>query len=364
MTGSPARRVFAAVTTAALVATTAACGGDESGPPTINVYYAPGAELPEGRRRLQPAGPGHATGSSTRCCPAAPTTSGCRWCAGWPPRTTAWTCSAWTSPGPQEFASADWIREWTGDGQGRGRATARCQAPLESASYEGKLYAAPKNTNTQLLWYRSGPGAEPAEDLGRDDPARRRSSRAQGKPVPGRSPWAPSTRAWWCSTTTWSPAPAGRSSTTTAPRPSLDEGAVEALEHAAEVRHARASPTRRSPTPRKTTPGCSSRAAAARSSSTGRSSGRPCRRRAPDLQGQRQVGALPGRRREHAEQGDHRRLQPGRSASTRKHPDEAFDAALCLRNAGAPAVLRGQRRRAADDREPSTTTPRWPRRTR
>ena len=69
----------------------------------------------------------------------------------------------------QEFASADWIREWTGDRQGRRPRTARSQAPLESARYEGKLYAAPKNTNIQLLWYRIGPGAEPAEDLGRDD---------------------------------------------------------------------------------------------------------------------------------------------------------------------------------------------------
>ncbi|MFC7613080.1 ABC transporter substrate-binding protein [Actinokineospora soli] len=52
-----------------------------------------------------------------------------------------------------EFAEAGWIEEWTGadkadveDGTLRG--------PLETASWEGKLYAAPKNTNVQLLWYR------------------------------------------------------------------------------------------------------------------------------------------------------------------------------------------------------------------
>src|SRR5690606_25669276 len=28
-------------------------------------------------------------------------------------------------------------------------------APLESARYQGRLYAAPKNTNVQLLWYRT-----------------------------------------------------------------------------------------------------------------------------------------------------------------------------------------------------------------
>jgi multiple sugar transport system substrate-binding protein len=56
----------------------------------------------------------------------------------------------WTA----EFASAKWIREWTGqDKQEASEGT--LQQPLESATYEDKLYAAPKNTNTQLLWYRT-----------------------------------------------------------------------------------------------------------------------------------------------------------------------------------------------------------------
>ena len=29
------------------------------------------------------------------------------------------------------------------------------QTPLDTATYEGKLYGAPDNTNVQLLWYRS-----------------------------------------------------------------------------------------------------------------------------------------------------------------------------------------------------------------
>ncbi|MGK5518652.1 ABC transporter substrate-binding protein [Micromonospora sp. URMC 107] len=53
----------------------------------------------------------------------------------------------------QEFASADWIREWTG--QDRAEVEQGTLAgPLETARYSDKLYGAPKNTNVQLLWYR------------------------------------------------------------------------------------------------------------------------------------------------------------------------------------------------------------------
>jgi multiple sugar transport system substrate-binding protein len=53
-----------------------------------------------------------------------------------------------------EFAEAGWIREWTG----ANKATAEqgtLDGPLQTASYKGRLYAAPFNSNTQLLWYRS-----------------------------------------------------------------------------------------------------------------------------------------------------------------------------------------------------------------
>jgi multiple sugar transport system substrate-binding protein len=54
----------------------------------------------------------------------------------------------------QEFASANWIREWTGSAKTEVEG-GTLAGPLESASYEGKLFAAPNNTNVQLLWYRS-----------------------------------------------------------------------------------------------------------------------------------------------------------------------------------------------------------------
>jgi multiple sugar transport system substrate-binding protein len=55
----------------------------------------------------------------------------------------------WTA----EFASAGWIRPWTG--QDRAAVTNGTLAgPLRSGTYQGKLYAAPFTSNVQFLWYR------------------------------------------------------------------------------------------------------------------------------------------------------------------------------------------------------------------
>ncbi|WP_109530841.1 ABC transporter substrate-binding protein [Nocardia aurea] len=56
----------------------------------------------------------------------------------------------WTA----ELAEAGWIREWTGDHARQAREGTLAK-PLETAVWQGKLYAAPYNTNVQLLWYRS-----------------------------------------------------------------------------------------------------------------------------------------------------------------------------------------------------------------
>ena len=77
-----------------------------------------------------------------------------------------------------EFANAGWVEEWTGK---RKREVTEKVFPgvIETASFEGKLYAAPFNTNTQLLWYRKDLVKQPprtwdemidaAEKLGRDN---------------------------------------------------------------------------------------------------------------------------------------------------------------------------------------------------
>lgn len=53
-----------------------------------------------------------------------------------------------------EFAEAGWIREWTGANKAAVE-QGTLQGPLATASYKGRLYAAPFNSNTQLLWYRA-----------------------------------------------------------------------------------------------------------------------------------------------------------------------------------------------------------------
>lgn len=52
-----------------------------------------------------------------------------------------------------EFANAGWVEEWKG---AEAEAVTEKVFPnvIETASFDGKLYAAPFNTNTQLLWYR------------------------------------------------------------------------------------------------------------------------------------------------------------------------------------------------------------------
>ncbi|MET9909442.1 ABC transporter substrate-binding protein [Streptomyces sp. NPDC006476] len=52
-----------------------------------------------------------------------------------------------------EFAEARWIREWTG--AAKQQATeGTLRVPLQTSTWKNKLYAVPYNTNTQLLWYR------------------------------------------------------------------------------------------------------------------------------------------------------------------------------------------------------------------
>ena len=56
----------------------------------------------------------------------------------------------WTA----ELAEAGWILPWPED-QAREARAGRIGATVESASYQGRLWAVPFTTNTQLLWYRT-----------------------------------------------------------------------------------------------------------------------------------------------------------------------------------------------------------------
>jgi multiple sugar transport system substrate-binding protein len=59
-----------------------------------------------------------------------------------------------------EFANAGWVEEWTGPQKKKVTENVFPNV-IETASFEGKLYAAPFNTNTQLLWYRKDLVKEP-----------------------------------------------------------------------------------------------------------------------------------------------------------------------------------------------------------
>ena len=66
----------------------------------------------------------------------------------------------WTA----EFAEAGWALPLSDDPSGKAEADATSNTlpgPLETAKWQGKLYAAPITTNTQLLWYRADLMDEP-----------------------------------------------------------------------------------------------------------------------------------------------------------------------------------------------------------
>jgi multiple sugar transport system substrate-binding protein len=62
----------------------------------------------------------------------------------------------WTA----EFANAGWLREWTGQ-QAQQVTRGVFDSAAETARFEGKLYGAPFNSNTQLLWYRTDEVKQP-----------------------------------------------------------------------------------------------------------------------------------------------------------------------------------------------------------
>lgn len=64
----------------------------------------------------------------------------------------------WTA----EFAEAGWISPWPEDQAAKVRETS-LDTMIETATWDDKLYSAPFNTNTQLLWYRKDLVDQPPE---------------------------------------------------------------------------------------------------------------------------------------------------------------------------------------------------------
>lgn len=161
MDNGPARhrRRLAVVALALLVLLPAGACATRAGPPVITLYYAPEQNLQhvvdectaaaEGRYRIEyevlPRGADDQRVQLVR-----------RLAAGDRDLDILGLDVTWT----QEFASAGWIREWSGEHR-REAERGTLAGPLASASYEQRLYAAPKNTNVQLLWYRTDLVDEP-----------------------------------------------------------------------------------------------------------------------------------------------------------------------------------------------------------
>ncbi|MCP9963656.1 ABC transporter substrate-binding protein [Streptomyces somaliensis] len=79
-----------------------------------------------------------------------------------------------------EFAEAGWIRPWTGEARRRAE-QGTLEVPLQTGMWKDRLYAVPYNTNTQLLWYRADLVEKPPGTWAEMLAAARRLA-AEGKP--------------------------------------------------------------------------------------------------------------------------------------------------------------------------------------
>ncbi|MCI4061521.1 ABC transporter substrate-binding protein [Micromonospora sp. R77] len=150
----PRFRAAAAAAALTLVAPLAACGsGDDGGTPMINLYYPPEQNLQkvvddcnsqaQGRYKIV-----------YRVLPRQADDQRVQMVRRLAAQDTGMDVLGLDVTWTQEFASADWIREWTGQDKAEAE-QGTLAGPLDTARYEDKLYAAPKNTNVQLLWYRT-----------------------------------------------------------------------------------------------------------------------------------------------------------------------------------------------------------------
>ncbi|MDO3703349.1 ABC transporter substrate-binding protein [Micromonospora sp. C28SCA-DRY-2] len=176
----PRVRALAAAAALTLVAPMAACGsGDDGGVPTINLYYPPEQNLQKVVDNCNAAAQGRYR-IAYRVLPRQADDQRVqmvrRLAAQDPGMDVLGLDVTWT----QEFASADWILEWTGQDKAEVE-QGTLAGPLETARYQDKLFAAPKNTNVQLLWYRKDLVPEPPKSWDQMISAAQRLKQ-QGKP--------------------------------------------------------------------------------------------------------------------------------------------------------------------------------------
>ncbi|NLU77703.1 ABC transporter substrate-binding protein [Micromonospora sp. HNM0581] len=156
----PRVRVAAAAAALTLVAPMAACAsGDDAGETTINLYYPPEQNFQQVIDRCNTEADGRYR-IVNRVLPREADEQRVQMVRRLAAEDDGMDVLGLDVTWTQEFASADWLLEWTG--QDRAEAEeGTLEGPLETARYEDKLFAAPKHTNVQLLWYRKDLVSEP-----------------------------------------------------------------------------------------------------------------------------------------------------------------------------------------------------------
>ncbi|MBF9131642.1 ABC transporter substrate-binding protein [Plantactinospora sp. S1510] len=162
--GGPARsgriRLAAGAVALALLAPMAACGsGEDGGIPTINLYYSPEQNLQKVVDDCN-AQAGGRYEIKYRVLPRAADEQRVQLVRRLAAEDSGMDVLGLDVTWTQEFASAGWLLEWTGERRAEAE-RGTLAGPLETAQYEDKLYAAPKNTNVQLLWYRTDLVSQP-----------------------------------------------------------------------------------------------------------------------------------------------------------------------------------------------------------
>ncbi len=145
-------RALAAGAAIALLAPMAACGSDEGGVPVLNFYNSPVENMQSVVDRCNAEAAGKYK-ISYQVLPRQADDQRVQMVRRLAAKDDSMDILGMDVTWTQEFASANWIREITGDLKSEVESKT-LEPTVAAAQYNGKLYAAPNNTNVQLLWYR------------------------------------------------------------------------------------------------------------------------------------------------------------------------------------------------------------------
>jgi multiple sugar transport system substrate-binding protein len=159
-----AKRALAVVLTAALAGVVlSACGGSSSGPPQLTFFVAiqPGGTIEATAERCTEEAKGKYT-IKPELLPNDATQSREQLVRRLGAKDNSIDIIGLDVILTSEFANAGWIAPWTGKLKEEASENV-FPSVLKTATYEGELYAAPFNTNTQVLWYRKDLVPKPPE---------------------------------------------------------------------------------------------------------------------------------------------------------------------------------------------------------